>query len=232
MLAITNTNGQPKCKVEYYSTEQGLSHQAVTSIVKDKEGFMWFGSWDGINRFDGHSFVAYKSTSGDLSQLGNGRIDQIVEDQAGHLWIEAYDRQIYRFDKRTEQFQPLSTFFSSGAKQKIRFRKILFANNNLVWLQSETEGIFCVRQNDMSKEHIVRYSKEQPLEYRLPSNEINFWHQDQQNSIWAGTKKGLCNFVPSSAGIYKTNKLIPQELATGKNYLACDEDVNHLYFGT
>jgi signal transduction histidine kinase/ligand-binding sensor domain-containing protein/DNA-binding response OmpR family regulator len=232
LLAITNTNGQPKCKVEYYSTEQGLSHQAVTSIVKDKEGFMWFGSWDGINRFDGHSFVAYKSTSGDLSQLGNGRIDQIVEDQAGHLWIEAYDRQIYRFDKRTEQFQPLSTFFSSGAKQKIRFRKILFANNNLVWLQSETEGIFCVRQNDMSKEHIVRYSKEQPLEYRLPSNEINFWHQDQQNSIWAGTKKGLCNFVPSSAGIYKTNKLIPQELATGKNYLACDEDVNHLYFGT
>jgi signal transduction histidine kinase/ligand-binding sensor domain-containing protein/DNA-binding response OmpR family regulator len=232
LITVSNAAGQPKCKIEYYTTEQGLSHQAITSFIKDNEGFMWFGSWDGINRFDGHSFVAYKSTSGDMSQLGNGRIDQIVEDQSGHLWIEAYDRQIYRFDKRTEQFQPLSSFFSSGAKQKIRFRKILFATNNLVWLQSETEGVFCVRQNDMSKEHIVRYSKEERLEYQLPSNEINFWYQDQQSSIWAGTKNGLCNLAPSSAGIYKINRIIPQQLAIGKTYIAVDEDVNHLYFGT
>src|SRR5215831_14868130 len=103
-IATVNALGQPKCKVEFYTTEQGLSHQAVTTILKDREGFMWFGSWDGINRFDGRSFTAYKSYAGDMSQLGNDRIDQIVEDQSGHLWIEAYDRQVYRFDKKTEQF--------------------------------------------------------------------------------------------------------------------------------
>src|SRR5919206_873674 len=84
-LLVTTASGQPKCKIEYYSTEQGLSHQRVTTMLKDREGFMWFGSWDGINRFDGHVFVAYKSSPGDMSQLGNDRIDQIVEDQSGHL---------------------------------------------------------------------------------------------------------------------------------------------------
>src|SRR5215213_10008755 len=95
LLLVAHAGGQPKCKVEYYSTEQGLSHQAVTDIIKDREGFMWFGSWDGINRFDGHNFVSYKSSPGDKSQLGNDRVDQIVEDQTDHLWIQAYDRQVY-----------------------------------------------------------------------------------------------------------------------------------------
>src|SRR4051794_33847470 len=76
-LIIANLAGQPKCKVEYYSTERGLSHQRVTTIIKDKQGFMWFGSWDGINRFDGRSFASYKSSPGDKLQLGNDRIDRI-----------------------------------------------------------------------------------------------------------------------------------------------------------
>ena len=67
LIGIINAWGQPKGKVEYYTTEQGLSHQAVTTLLKDKEGFMWFGSWDGINRFDGHSFIPYKSLPGDMS---------------------------------------------------------------------------------------------------------------------------------------------------------------------
>lgn len=132
LVEVVSASGQPKYKVEFYTTEQGLSHQAVTTLLKDREGFMWFGTWDGINRFDGHSFLAHKSSPGDLSQLGNDRIDQTVEDQSGHLWIQAYDKQIYRFDKRTEQFEALSKLFSDK-KQKVLFNRILFANDGLVW---------------------------------------------------------------------------------------------------
>ena len=52
-----NLHAQLRCKVLHYSTEDGLSHERVTSILKDKEGFMWFGTWDGLNRFDGHNFI-------------------------------------------------------------------------------------------------------------------------------------------------------------------------------
>src|SRR3954468_1085056 len=100
LLFAFSASGQPQCKIEYYSTEQGLSHQRVNTIIKDREGFMWFGTWDGINRFDGHSFVSYKSSPGDTSKLVNDRVDQIVEDQSNHLWIQSYDKQVYRFDKK------------------------------------------------------------------------------------------------------------------------------------
>src|SRR5262245_51219518 len=98
LCVVVASYAQPRCKVEYFSTENGLSHQAVTSTLKDQEGFMWFGSWDGINRFDGHAFASYKSYPGDMSQLGNDRVDQMVEDQQQHLWLLAYDKLVYRFD--------------------------------------------------------------------------------------------------------------------------------------
>lgn len=231
LAVFASASGQPKCKVEFYTTEQGLSHQAVTSILKDQEGFMWFGSWDGINRFDGHSFVAYKSSPGDMSQLGNDRIDQIVEDQSGHLWIQAYDKQIYRFDKKTEQFHPIADYFASVNNEKILFNRILSTNDGLVWLLSSEQGVFSVQQNELSKKSITKYAAGENVDFRLPSNTINFWHRDLESAIWAGTTKGLSHLVRSPSGIYINGSLNLQPTA-GKNYTAVDEDSKHLFFGS
>ncbi|MCS3797203.1 two-component regulator propeller domain-containing protein [Niastella sp. OAS944] len=223
---------QPKCKVEYYSTEQGLSHQAVTCMLKDREGFMWFGTWDGINRFDGHSFLSFKSLPGDHSRLGNGRVDQIVEDQSDHLWIQAYDRQIYRFDKKSGQFAPLSPLIDPEDKQKINFSRILSAGNGWVWLQSVNEGLFCVSQNDLSTKGVVRYNKASAHEYQLPANAINFFHEDHERLIWIGTPEGLACLAPSGPGIYTNSKIASLEMAGRNDFTAFDEDAGCLYFGT
>jgi signal transduction histidine kinase/ligand-binding sensor domain-containing protein/CheY-like chemotaxis protein/AraC-like DNA-binding protein len=224
--------GQPRCKIEYYSTEQGLSHQRVTTILKDKEGFMWFGTWDGINRFDGHSFISYKSSPGDLSQLSNDRIDQIVEDQSGHLWIQSYDKQVYRFDKKTGQFLPLSSIINLSGKSKLAFANILPATNGFVWLQSLNEGIFCVPQNGPAGGHFQQFRKEQIADFRLPSNTINFFHEDAEHRLWIGTTEGLSCLVKSANGVYKNNNLIPKSVASTMNVLATDEDSSKVYFST
>src|SRR3954469_3338662 len=138
-LFIGTVQAQPKYRIEQYATEQGLSHRRVNCMMKDQEGFMWFGTWDGINRFDGHAFVSFKSSPEEKYQLGNSRIAKIVEDQSGHLWIQAYDYQIYRFDKKTEQFLPLSTLLNPN--HKIEFNNILQAADGWVWLQTKNDGI-------------------------------------------------------------------------------------------
>jgi signal transduction histidine kinase/ligand-binding sensor domain-containing protein/DNA-binding response OmpR family regulator len=232
LLLAATANGQPKCKVEYYSTQQGLSHQRVTAVLKDREGFMWFGSWDGINRFDGHSFVSYKSSPGDMSQLGNDRIDQIIEDQFGYLWIQSYDKQIYRFDKKTEQFHPLSSVINQKGKPKTTFTKVLTASSGYVWLQSTSEGLFCIPQNHLSKGGFIQYKKELATPYQLPSNTVNFFYEDIEHQIWIGTPDGLCCLVRSDSGVYHRNKLVPREIAYGVNVSACDEDASDLYFMT
>lgn len=231
LLLAVCASGQPKCKVEHYSTEQGLSHQAVTAMLKDREGFMWFGSWDGINRFDGHTFVSYKSSPGDHSKLGNDRIDQIVEDQADHLWLQAYDRQIYRFDKRTEQFQPLATVVDTGGKQNITFSKILSARNGRVWLQSTDQGLFCVPQNKWGRGRFIRYSRALEAGYRLPSDTIRFFYEDREHRIWIGTASGLCCLEQVQSG-YTNNHVIPNHIAAGYSFVSFDEDTGHVYFGT
>ncbi len=232
LLLALHAGGQPKCKVEFYSTEQGLSHQAVTAILKDHEGFMWFGSWDGISRFDGHAFVSYKSSPGDHSQLGNDRVDQIVEDQSGHLWIEAYDRQIYRFDKRTEQFQPLAPVIDTANKKNIAFTNILSAANGWVWLLSANDGIFCVPQNSMSRGRFIQYRSGAAPAYSLPSNQTTFVYEDGQHRIWIGTKAGLCCLEQTASGRYGNNRAIPPGIASGISLTACQEDKEQVYFST
>ena len=231
LIAVT-ASAQPRGKVEYYSTEQGLSDQRVTTMLKDGEGFMWFGTWDGINRFDGHSFVSFKSAPEDKFQIGNERIDEIVEDQAGHLWVSSYDGEVYQFDKSKEVFFPLSAIIYPGQNDKVIFKNILGAADGLVWLKSSEKGLFCVPQTNLSKDHFQHYHKDTSAPYRLPSNTINFFHEDNDHRVWIGTTEGLCCLTRSSTGIFTNTGTVPAEIAGHADLTAFDEDSKHLYFST
>lgn len=229
-FVATGSQAQIKFKVEYYTAQSGLSHEAVTCMLQDREGFMWFGTWNGINRFDGHTFVTYKSSSGDMSHLQNDRFDQIFEGRSHHLWLKAYDNQIYRFDKRSEVFFPLSSFINKGEKSKIYFDRILAVHDGLVWLRSINEGLFCIPENDLTQEHVTKYGKGRETDFALPSNSINFFHRDREHKIWIGTSEGLSCLV-LSAGTYKNIKL-PGEVAHGLKFTVFTEDADRLFFGT
>ncbi len=78
--------GSPPLSVQRYSLEEGLSQQAVNSIVQDHEGFMWFGTEDGLNRFDGYEFRQLRHDRSDSHTLPNGWIASLVAAEDG-LWI-------------------------------------------------------------------------------------------------------------------------------------------------
>ncbi|HEX6426478.1 MAG TPA: two-component regulator propeller domain-containing protein, partial [Niastella sp.] len=144
VFAVITISAQPKCKIEHYSTEDGLSHDIITCTFKDREGFMWFGTWNGINRFDGQRFVTYKSSPGDQSYLKNHRIDQIVDDDFWQLWIQAYDGQVYRFNKRTEKLLSLPAIIRLPPRNKYEFRRILSTSHGHIWIETINEGLLLV----------------------------------------------------------------------------------------
>src|SRR5688500_6802143 len=74
-------------KFKRISTEQGLSQNHVLCIIQDSKGFMWFGTADGLNRYDGYNFKVYKNVIGDSTTLPNNYITTICEDSKGVLWI-------------------------------------------------------------------------------------------------------------------------------------------------
>lgn len=89
---------------EHIGTEQGLSQSNIFSIIQDSRGFMWFGTWDGLNKYDGYKFTVYKNKPGDSTSISNNYINQIAESKNGELWV-ATNNGLNCFDRKKEQFK-------------------------------------------------------------------------------------------------------------------------------
>ena len=84
--------------VQHYSIKDGMSQNTVMAIMQDRQGFMWFGTWDGLNRFDGYTFKVYKAMNGGVEAQVNNRVDLIYEDEEERIWWATYDGHYYRMD--------------------------------------------------------------------------------------------------------------------------------------
>src|SRR5215813_7475575 len=75
----------------HITSAQGLSQNHVYAILRDHEVFMWFGTQDGLNKYDGYKITVYKNDANDPGSLGNDFINTIFEDREGNLWIGTHD---------------------------------------------------------------------------------------------------------------------------------------------
>ncbi len=89
---------------EHLTSDNGLSRNSVSSIMQDKYGFMWFGTWNGLNKYNGYDFKVYKSDLKDSSSISNNRINHIFKDSTGALWIETIDGLYNRYNYKTDNF--------------------------------------------------------------------------------------------------------------------------------
>ena len=227
LLFICSTNeltAQIKCKIENYSTEDGLSHDAIAHIIKDKEGFMWFATWDGINRFDGKNFITYKATAGDSSSLSNNRISLIKEDASGYIWLKAYDHQIYRFDKSTESFLSVANILGTN---KIKFDKIIPSTKENVWLTTIDKGIFITQKKHAGQIEISHFEQNSKNNFSIASNNLNFVFKDLDNSIWVGSDKGLDHITKVNNQGFKSKNILKN-----KNIKCLSIQDNNAWFGT
>jgi len=90
--------------LQHLDKKAGLSNSAINTIYMDQYDYMWFGTWDGLNRFDGDQIVTYKPVTDDKHSISNNVIRQILEDAEGNLWIVTHDG-INRYDRKLDRFQ-------------------------------------------------------------------------------------------------------------------------------
>lgn len=87
----------------HYQVENGLSNNAVLSIIQDHLGFMWFGTRDGLNRFDGLTFKIFRSDTTNKKSIGSNAINCLYEDDRQHIWAGT-EKGLFVFDETTESF--------------------------------------------------------------------------------------------------------------------------------
>src|SRR5688572_9201464 len=93
----------PNLKFKHITPEQGLSNSTIESICQDHRGFMWFGTRDGLNRFDGNQMVVYKYDATDSTSLSDNFVTYIYEDRNHNLWIGTING-LNRFDAESNSF--------------------------------------------------------------------------------------------------------------------------------
>ena len=98
------TRSGQRIRFDRISLEQGLSQSVVNCILQDSKGFMWFGTEDGLNRYDGYEFRVYKTDPENHNTLSDNFVQSISEDPEGKLWIGTFAGGLNRFDRETEQF--------------------------------------------------------------------------------------------------------------------------------
>ena len=165
----------------------------------DNTGYMWFGTMDGLNRYDGYSFRVYKMEEGRENALTHNRVSEIWEDSLKFLWIKTYEGYFHYFIPETEEFISFPNYYKSSEEKNSFIQCFHQLSKNEIWLGSSNSGVYLLRYNP--RDH--RYKSSQFLS-RGPSsisnNTVNFVVSDPSHNIWIGTNQGL-NYLSKSESI-------------------------------
>lgn len=123
------------------SIKDGLSQNTVNTVLQDRQGFMWFGTKDGLNRFDGLSLKIFRREYGNPRSIGNNIITTLYEDKAGNLWVGT-DAGLYIYQPEKEKFNPFAISTNDGIR--IEETVTMIGNDSVgqIWIAVERQGIF------------------------------------------------------------------------------------------
>lgn len=134
--------------VHYYfrtmDIRNGLSQNTVYQILQDKKGFMWFGTKDGLNRYDGLSFRVYKKEN---SGLGKNFITALYEDHEGNIWIGT-DGGVFIYNPVLDSFTTFNRVSDKGIAIRDFVTMISSDDNNNIWISVENQGLFCYKYQE------------------------------------------------------------------------------------
>lgn len=145
-LLSFGATAQNMLRLQRYTVDEGLSQSTVYHIFQDAYGFMWFATGDGLNKFDGKQFTAYKSRYNDTSKGGlkdRNINSKIMEDHKGRLWFTS-DAGLYYMDKRRSSFHVVIDKFTTDCACVL-----IDVDTSFVWVAVPRRGIFSVDINTL-----------------------------------------------------------------------------------
>ena len=200
ICSIAGSSQSASLSFGHLGTAQGLSHSNVICALEDSRGFMWFGTREGLNRYDGYTFAVYRNKVGDDKSLANNLINGIVEDAQGALWIGTWGGGLDRYDRQTDQFVHFRHDPANPASLSSNIvLALLLDSRGTIWIGTEDGGL---DQMD-SPGHFRHFVHRDGDDKSLGSNNVKGLFEDADHQIWVATIGGGLNLLDRKTGTFR-----------------------------
>ena len=190
--------GQPRgsdprtISFRHVTLDDGLSQSSITCIVQDGDGFMWFGTQDGLNRYDGYEITIFRHDRDDPSSLSSNAVVRCKRDQRDQIWFLTADGTIHRRDAETGRFIRYTPDLDDPFQEAGRgFTSVLADSRGRVWIGTYGSGLLRYDPDDDAFT-TFRHDPQDPTS--LSHRCVWTLHEGRGGSVWVGTEGGLSRY--------------------------------------
>ncbi|MDG5490728.1 hybrid sensor histidine kinase/response regulator transcription factor [Psychroserpens sp. SPM9] len=173
--ALAQSNNEA-FRIKHFNLEQGLSQASINDLIKDKHGFTWIATANGINRFDGKSFKHYLYDESNPASLQGSFINKLLEDGHGNIWIGTMNNGLSILENGYTKFRKIEL---KSDKTISNITALETDANHSIWVGSDTHGLFKIDSQNTQKQDLVFNKAITALQY-----------DSNHDKLWIGTLNG------------------------------------------
>ncbi len=189
---------QNRVRFDHLTVEEGLSQRSVLCILQDRLGFLWVGTEDGLNRYDGYGFKVFRHDSDDPASLSDNYVFSLCEDDDGNLWVGTYNG-LNRYDREFDRFEKYKHNPSDSSS---------ISNNVIRTIYKDKRGkLWMGTQGGLNRydgnQQFTRYVHDPNNPNSLKNNSVLVAYEDSESLFWVGSEGGGLHRMDRETGAFE-----------------------------
>lgn len=238
---------QGRIRFEHLSDKNGLPSNAVTSIYQDSIGFLWFGTYGGLVRYDGNHFKVYQNDPKDPNSLSHNFVRSLLVDRAGNLWIGTWGGGLNIYSLKKDAFVSYmhnpedSTTISNNM-----INTICEDRRGNIWISTWGGGLNKLAYGSVSGENngdgshasgnirFIHFRTDSTNPNSLAGDKINSVYEDRNGMLWIATKFGVSKYDPRNHRFinFRNSPNDPFSLSSDNATSACEDKAGNIWIST
>jgi len=218
-------------KFKHLTARDGISHHRVNCILQDNRRFMWFGTQEGLNRYDGYQVTVYLHQPGDIYSLYDNRVRSLSEDRQGVLWIGT-EGGLNKYDMKRDRFTGYRNDVNNPNSLSSNDVRVIYEDKTgVLWIGTRDGGL---NRFNREKKQFDRFQNDPHDPAGLSDNLVTSIYEDGNGVLWIGTGGGLNKYDRQREGFirYRHNPNNPYSLSSNRVSAIYEDKHGRLWIGT
>ncbi|TDT46872.1 two component regulator with propeller domain [Maribacter spongiicola] len=169
--------GQDDVRIKYYSLKEGISQVTINELLKDSLGFVWIGTQDGLNRFDGKKFKTYKYDESDDASISGNHVTSLLDDKSGNIWVGTLGNGLNLYDYELDVFRSIDL---ENLVPNETILDMVVDHKSNVWITTRKSGLYKITSDG---ENFIQ-------ENFLKNTSLSGLYFDNRHNLWVGGYNG------------------------------------------